>query len=254
MRFPGKIFRKASPAVAVSESFAKNLSAIQKILGYKFTEPHLLERALTHSSFASQNNIRYSYERLEFLGDAVLQLVVSDYLFKNHLHLNEGTLTKYRTILVNGSYLAECANRLDLGRWILLSDSSRRGGQRDNESIMADVIESLIAAIYMDGGYEPAANWVKSHVIAGKADYAAELQSFNYKGQLAEKCQRLKMGNPTFEVTKTTGPDHDPIYMIQVNIDGLMVGFGEGRNKKEASQQASEDTLKNWDIFFAETR
>ncbi len=249
MGFLGKIFRRKEK-VKVSETLAKNLSAIEKILGYSFKKPHLLERALTHSSFASQNNIRYSYERLEFLGDAVLQLVVSDYLFKTHLHLNEGTLTKYRTILVNGSYLAECATRLDLGRWILLSKSSRRGGKRDNDSIMADVIESLIAAIYIDGGYEPAARWVKTHVIAGKPDYAEELGSFNHKGQLAEKCQRLKMGNPVYEVTKTTGPDHDPFYMIQVSIDGSIVGFGEGRNKKEASQHASEDTLKNWDVFF----
>ncbi len=250
MKFLGNIFRKAAPKLSISETFASNLSAIEKTLGYSFSEPHLLERALTHSSFASQNNISYSYERLEFLGDAVLQLVVSDVLFKTHPHLNEGTLTKYRTILVNGSYLAECANRLDLGRWILLSDSSRRSGQRDNDSIMADVTESLIAAIYIDGGYEPAARWVKAHVIAGKPDYAEELQSFNYKGQLAEKCQRLKLGNPKFEVTKTTGPDHDPIYMIEVSIDGTVVGFGEGRNKKEASQHASEDSLKNWEIHF----
>lgn len=252
MKILGKFFRKKGMKPVISDHFAKNLSAIEKSLGYSFSNPHLLERALTHSSFASQNNIRYSYERLEFLGDAVLQLVVSDYLFKTHLHLNEGTLTKYRTILVNGNYLSECANRLELGPWILLSESSRRSGQSDNDSIMADVIESLIAAIYMDGGYGPASHWVKTHVIAGKPDYASELQSFNYKGQLAEKCQRLKMGNPTFEVTKTTGPDHDPIYMIQVSIDGTVVGFGEGRNKKEASQQASEDTLKNWDVFFPE--
>lgn len=251
MGFLGKIFAKREQKPAVSDDFSKKLGSIEKVLGYAFQEPHLLERALTHSSFASQNNIRYSYERLEFLGDAVLQLVVSDYLFKTHLHLNEGTLTKYRTILVNGSYLSECANRLDLGRWILLSDSSRRGGQRDNDSIMADVMESLIAAMYLDGGLEPASKWIKKHVIDEKPDYAEELQSFNYKGQLAEKCQRFKMGNPIFEVTKTTGPDHDPIYMIQVSIDGTVVGFGEGRNKKEASQHASEDTLKNWDVFFS---
>ena len=102
----------------------------------------------------------------------------------------------------------------------------------------------------MDGGYQAAAKWVKKHVIDGRPDYANELQSFNYKGQLAEKCQRLKLGNPVYEVTKTIGPDHDPQYMIQVSIDGKVVGFGEGKNKKEASQHASEDTLKNWDIHF----
>lgn len=254
MKILGKLFRKKDAVPVISDHFAKDRATIEKTLGYKFQKPHLLERALTHSSFASQNNISFSYERLEFLGDAVLQLVVSDYLFKTHLHLNEGTLTKYRTILVNGKYLAQCANRLDLGKWIMLSDTSSRGGQRDNDSILADVTESLIAAIYMDSGYEQAARWVKEHVISGKPDYASELQSFNYKGQLAEKCQRLKMGNPSFEVTKTTGPDHDPIYMIQVTIDGTVVGFGEGPNKKEASQHASEDTLKNWDVFFPDKR
>lgn len=250
MNLLGKIFRKTAEGPQVSESFLKNLRSIEKTIDYTFKQPYLLEKALTHSSFASQNNIPYSYERLEFLGDAVLQLVVSHDLFKTHLHLNEGTLTKYRTILVNGSYLAECASKLDLGKWILLSDSSRQSGQRDNDSIMADVVESLIAAIYMDGGYEPAAAWVKRHVIEGKPEYAAEIHSYNHKGQLAEKCQRLKMANPVFEVTKTIGPDHDPIYMIQVSIDGKAVGFGEGRNKKEASQHASEDTLKNWEIHF----
>jgi len=246
------IFRKKHQGPQISESIARELSAIEATLGYSFKNPHLLERALTHSSYASQNNIDYSYERLEFLGDAVLQLIVSDFLFKTHRHLNEGTLTKYRTILVNGSYLAECANRLDLGRWIRMSKSSRRGGQRDNDSIMADVSESLIAAIYLDGGYAPATAWVMNHVIAEKPDYADELQSFNHKGQLAEKCQRLKLGNPGYEVTKTTGPDHDPLYLIQVSINGKVVGFGEGHNKKEASQNASADTLKNWDIHFKE--
>lgn len=250
MSLLGKFFGKKIETIPVSSSLSKDLSSIQKTLGYTFIQPHLLERALTHSSFASQNNIQYSYERLEFLGDAVLQLVVSDYLFKTHSHLNEGTLTKYRTILVNGAYLKECAIRLDLSRWILLSDSSKQSGQRDNESILADVIESLIAAIYLDGGYRQAAEWVKQHVIDGKPDYADELRTFNYKGQLAEKCQQLKLGNPVYEVTKTVGPDHDPLYMIQVAIDGKVVGFGEGKNKKEASQQASEDTLKNWDIHF----
>lgn len=250
MSLLGKFFGTKKETIPVSSSLSKDLADIQKALGYTFKEPHLLERALTHSSFASQNNIQYSYERLEFLGDAVLQLVVSDYLFKTHTHLNEGTLTKYRTILVNGAYLKECATRLELSQWILLSDSSKQSGQRDNESILADVIESLIAAIYMDGGYRQAAKWVKRHVIEGKPDYAEELRSFNHKGQLAEKCQRLKLGNPVYEVTKTVGPDHDPVYMIQVAIDGKVVGFGEGRNKKEASQHASEDTLKNWDIHF----
>ena len=246
----GKFFGNRVEQLPISDAFKKDLPAIEKVLGYSFKSPHFLERALTHSSFASQNNIQFSYERLEFLGDAVLQLVVSDYLFKTHTHLNEGTLTKYRTILVNGAYLKECATRLDLAQWILLSESSKQSGQRDNESILADVIESLIAAIYMDGGYRAAAKWVKKHVIDGRPDYANELQSFNHKGQLAEKCQRLKLGNPVYEVTKTVGPDHDPVYMIQVSIDGKIVGFGEGRNKKEASQHASEDTLKNWEIHF----
>jgi ribonuclease-3 len=251
MGFLRKLLKPSSLSQPVSEEFRKKRADIEKVLGYKFNEPHLLERALTHSSFASENNKEYSYERLEFLGDAVLQLVVSSYLFKKHPHLNEGTLTKYRTILVNGAYLSECASRLGLGNWIMMSDSSKRGGQTENDSIMADVIESLIAAIYKDGGYRKAAPWVMEHIIAGKPDYSEELQSFNHKGQLAEKCQRLKLGNPVYEVTKTTGPDHDPIYLIQVSIDGTVVGFGEGRNKKEASQRASEDSLKNWDIHFS---
>ncbi|MCF7802474.1 MAG: ribonuclease III [Candidatus Marinimicrobia bacterium] len=225
--------------------------ALQDAIGYRFKNLFLLEKALTHTSYAASQERAFSYERLEFLGDAVLELVVSEFLFQKHRDLNEGTLTKYRTILVNTQHLADQARELSLGQWILTAKSlNYHDKPAISSGILADVMEALIAAIYMDGGLEAATNFVKCFIITDQSTYVDELQSFNYKGQLIERCQRNNMGTPEYEITKTTGPDHEPSYIMQVVINGEVLGFGEGHSKKEASQMAAEDALKNWDTFF----
>lgn len=236
----------------ISAEFADELAHLESEIGYRFTNPNLLERALTHASYSAEKDLPFSYERLEFLGDAVLQLTVSEYLFKQHPHLNEGTLTKYRTILVNGSYLAECARGIGVQSWVRHSTATRGQRSRESDSIMADVVEAIIGALYIDGGLDSASRWIHSEIISRKPNYADELKQFNHKGQLAERCQRLHLGTPEYEITNTTGPDHDRCYTVQVVINGRVAGFGEGHSKKEASQRASEDTLNNWDAIFPE--
>lgn len=230
--------------------FLSLAAEVQRQLGYTFKDLHLLQKALTHASFSAMRDLPYSYERLEFLGDAVLQLTVTEHLFKTHPHLNEGTLTKYRTILVNGSYLADCAESMRMEEWIRMTRSAKAPRNRENDSIMADVVEAVIGALYLDGGLEVAQDWILREIVARKPDYADDLQNFNFKGQLAERCQRLRLGNPDYEITHTEGPDHDRWYTVQVIISGKPAGFGEGHSKKEASQRASEDTLNNWDLLF----
>ncbi len=245
-----RISRSFKKQSSISPEFAADLNRLESEIGYHFKNPNLLERALTHSSYSAQKELPFSYERLEFLGDAVLQLTVSEYLFKQHPHLNEGTLTKYRTILVNGNYLAECAEAIGVHNWVRHSTGSKGQRSRESDSIMSDVVEAIIGALYLDGSLAAASEWIHREIISRKPDYADDLKNFNFKGQLAERCQRLHLGNPEFEITNTEGPDHDRWYTVQVVISGRVAGFGEGHSKKEASQKASEDSLNNWDAIF----
>ncbi len=234
-----------------SPEFIHIVPKIETAIDYHFQNRFLLEKALTHTSYAVSQERAYSYERLEFLGDAVLELVVSDYLFQKHTDLNEGTLTKYRTILVNTHHLADRAREVGLGNWVLTAKSlSNHNKPVDSNSILADVMEAVIAAVYMDGGLESATRLIQRFIITDRPTYIDELQSFNYKGQLIERCQRHNLGTPEYEITKTSGPDHEPLYIMQVIINGEVAGFGEGKSKKEASQLAAEDALKNWDALF----
>ena len=239
----------------VSPEFTAIATEIEAAIQYRFKDRFLLEKALTHTSYAVSQERAYSYERLEFLGDAVLELVVSDHLFQHHPDLNEGTLTKYRTILVNTKNLADRARDLGFRNWILTAKSMGNGDNPiDSSSILADVMEAVIAAVYMDGGLSAATRLIQHFIITDHPTYIDELQSFNYKGQLIERCQRLSLGTPEYEITKTSGPDHEPLYIMQVLINGEVAGFGEGRNKKEASQLAAEDALKNWDALFGQNQ
>jgi len=248
---PTPVLSAAPHSPPANPDLLRSAPELQTAIGYQFSDLFLLEKALTHTSYAASQERAYSYERLEFLGDAVLELVVSSYLFQKHADLNEGTLTKFRTMLVNTLHLADRGKDLQIGKWILTAKSVSNSTQIiTSNSILADVMESLIAAIYMDGGLAAATQFIQRFVITDHPTYIDELQSFNFKGQLIERCQRDNLGTPEYEITKTTGPDHEPSYIMQVVVNGDVVGFGEGRSKKEASQLAAEDALKNWDALF----
>lgn len=210
-------------------------------LGYTFTEPALLRLALTHRSVSSDDPSRNDNERLEFLGDAVLQLVVTDLLYDAYPHLAEGQMAKVRAAVVSRGTLSEIAAVLDLGSHIELSPSEEATGGREKDSILADGVEAVIGAIYLDGGLEPA----RSMILRLWSDSVAERSKSpgvkDYKTRLQELVAREGQ-RPVYRV-RGAGPDHSRKFMAVVSVNGTDYGTGEGRSKKQAEQAAAEVAL-----------
>lgn len=218
-----------------------DLKELERRLGISFNQPDHLRAALVHRSFVAEHASASHNERMEFLGDAVLQLVVTVYLFDNHPDLSEGEMAKVRAGLVNGVELAEIAREIVLGDHLVLGRGEEASGGRQKESILADAMEAMIAAIYLDHGMEGArdfilgrwADRIEARVAApGKRDYKTRLQE-----DLARDGLR-----PRYRVADQ-GPDHDKIFTATVEIDGDIVGEGSGRSKKEAEQSAAKRAL-----------
>jgi ribonuclease-3 len=202
-------------------------------------DPELLDRALTHRSYAYERGGLPTNERLEFLGDAVLGLVVTEHLFVSYPDLSEGQLAKLRAAVVNSRALADIARELDLGAVIHLGRGEESTGGRDKSSILADTLEALIGAVYVAHGMEAAARTVHmlfDPIIAASAELGAGL---DWKTSLQELTATAELGVPEYHVTET-GPDHEKTFAAQVLIAGVSRGAGSGRSKKEAEQQAAE--------------
>lgn len=211
-------------------------------IGYYFQDRNLLRQALTHSSFANEQRInrRKDYERLEFLGDAVLELVSSEFLFQHYPDLSEGNLTKKRSTLVCGTSLAFCARDLELERYILLGKGEEATGGRGRESIISDVMEALIGGIYLDGGYEPAAAFIHCFILS---DLENKQLFYDSKTLLQEYVQRDSRTSLHYEVVNESGPDHAKEFVIEAVINGRVAGRGTGKTKKAAEQQAAYEAL-----------
>lgn len=210
-------------------------------LGYTFEEPALLRLALTHRSVSSDDPSRNDNERLEFLGDAVLQLVVTVLLYEDYPQLAEGQMAKVRAAVVARSTLAEIARQLDVGTYIELSPSEEATGGRAKDSILADAMEALIGAVYLDGGPEPARNVVLAFWRVRVAERARQPGVKDYKTRLQELTARTGR-RPVYEV-EGTGPDHDRRFTAVVSVDGTEYGAGGGRSKKQAEQEAARVAL-----------
>lgn len=219
-------------------------AALEAELGHRFIRPERLATAITHSSAAPDgpNN-----EPLEFLGDAVLTLAVSDLLMARFPEAREGELSKMRAALVNAGALADKARRLDLGRWLNLGKSEEKSGGRDKESLLADAYEAVLGAVYLDAGYEAARRVAEMHFAAEirAADRAVHLTVAlrDYKTQLQEVTQRLFRTTPVYTVVEEHGPDHDKEFVLEIVIDGRPYGRGSGRTKKMAEQMAAMEAL-----------
>lgn len=214
---------------------------IESALGYCFQNKDLLKKALSHRSSVENDP---SNERLEYLGDAVLGLVVSEFLFRRFSDLNEGHLTKMKASLVNEAVLSKVACNLNLGQFIYLSKEEEKSGGRTKPSIIADAAEAILGAIYLDGGLPAAQKAV--HVIFLR-DFQGLLNdeaTYNYKGELLEIMQGSGKGTPRYEVSRESGPDHEKLFMISVLVDGKILGEGEGSTKKEAEQKAARMALE----------
>lgn len=213
-------------------------SELEKVIGYKFNDVHLLERALTHSS----TNDDYNYQRLEFLGDRVLGLAIADALFHEFRGENEGGLAKRHTALVQGRTCAIIGQVYNLGDFVILSQSERESGGHLNENIIADVVESLLGAIYIDGGYEAAQKVIlklwKNNI------QTLETAPQDSKTELQEWVQARGLDLPLYEVVEKSGPDHAPVFLIRVSVDGEGYVEAEGTSRRQAEKTAARLMLK----------
>lgn len=211
---------------------------LEKIIGYKFKDRHLLERALTHSS----TNDAYNYQRLEFLGDRVLGLVMADALFTEFRGENEGGLAKRHTVLVQGATCAVIGQAHNIGDFVILSDSERISGGNLNENIIADVVESLLGAIYRDGGYEAAQKVILK--LWGDNIKTLEDAPQDPKTELQEWVQARGMDLPLYEVAEKSGPDHAPIFLMRLTVEGQEAVEAEGPSRRQAEKTAARLMLK----------
>lgn len=215
-----------------------------KALEYDFKNIQYLKTALTHSSYANERKGEVvCNERQEFLGDSVLSIIVSDYIFKHCPELPEGELTKLRASLVCEKTLAVYARSINLGKYLLLSRGESKNGGRTRPSILADAFESVIAAIYLDGGMESARKFVLRFVVNDIKNH--KTKNFNdYKTKLQEIVQKNPEEKITYVLTGESGPDHDKHFTVEVHLNSNVVGKGGGRSKKEAEQQAAREALE----------
>ena len=221
------------------------MTDLQNKIGYQFKNPALLNEALTHSSYANEHktqHIKYN-ERLEFLGDSVLSVVVSDYIYKNCPELPEGELTKLRASLVCEKSLYEFAKKIDLGNYLILSKGERNNGGADRPSILSDAFEALIAAIYIDGGIAPASKHILNFVIPAIKN-SKKKKINDYKTTLQEIIQKNPGEKLEYVLVKESGPDHNKHFVVEVHLNSNVIGKGGGRSKKEAEQQAAREALE----------
>ena len=219
------------------------MESLEKRLGYHFRRPELLSEALSHSSYANEHRGSLgSNERLEFLGDSVLGFVSAEYLFQRHKDLPEGDLTRMRAALVCEQSLYEVAKELELGSCLKLGRGEESGGGRERQSILADAVEAVFAAVYLDGGIEPARELI-IRVLLSRGPAAEERK--DYKTTLQEVVQRRSGQVLTYHMVSQSGPDHNKTFLFEVRLNGRNVGQGSGRSKKEAEQAAAKDALEH---------
>lgn len=216
-------------------------------IGYEFKNRALLEEALTHSSYANEKKIR-SNERLEFLGDSVLSIIISDYIFRKKDGVNEGDLTKYRAILVCEQSLAEVAKKISLGSLIKLGHGEEMTGGRKRASIVSDAFEAVLASIYLDGGMEAARPWLLNLMTDSIEETLKGMHYEDYKTMLQELVQKGETGKVTYSLVSESGLDHNKVFEMEVMVDGIPQARGKGQSKKEAERRAARiayDKLKN---------
>ena len=221
------------------------MEELEKKLGYSFQDRALLETALNHSSYANENRAAglESNERLEFLGDSVLGQIVASYLFLTYPKMPEGQMTRLRAELVCEQSLHTVAQKLELGRYIKLGRGEEHTGGRQRDSILADAVEAVIAAMYLDGGMEVAKRFIDTYILSGFE--AEEIHTVtDYKTALQEHVQRKAGQTLAYELVSETGPDHRKTFTMRVALNDSPIGEGSGRTKKEAEQNAAKAGLE----------
>lgn len=232
----------------VSPEHNERIATLERIINISINDPFLYIKALQHRSILADDSFSASdsYERLEFLGDAVLDLIVTEIIFDEFPEENEGFLTKLRAKLVKGDTLAEYARHLKLSELLVLGERARGQGIEFSKSVLSDVFEALIAAIYLDKGYKDAAYFVQS-IIGKYVDFESIIDALdNYKSLLLEYAQAHKYSIPRYEVFSESGPGHDKTFEVKVIVDDKEMGRGKGKSKKEAEQRAARIALQTF--------
>lgn len=217
---------------------------LEAAIGYRFKNITLLQNALTHSSYANErwHNSLLSNERLEFLGDAILGMTVAKYLYQTFPDRPEGELTRMRADMVCEQTLAKVAAKIDLGRHLLLGNGEEQGGGRNRNSILADAVESVIAASFLDGGMEAAQQFIDRFILVEVP--VQKLHNADYKTALQELVQQRKNQVLSYALVGESGPDHDKKFEVEVSLNGKVVGIGSGSSKKRAEQDAARMALE----------
>lgn len=216
------------------------IEALEKKIGIKFKNRKIVEEALTHKSYAMETGNGPFNERMEFLGDSILNTAITDLLFKRYPEEDEGKLSKYKSLLVSKASLVRWGRELKVGAYVRLSESEEATGGRDRESILANAMEALIGAIFLDQGFEKARAFV-----VDKFSQKKRIIETDYKSKLQEIIQKKYGMPPTYVVVDEEGPDHDKTFHIQVVVKKKALGQGVGKSKKESEQNAAREALKN---------
>ncbi|MBQ9337002.1 MAG: ribonuclease III [Lentisphaeria bacterium] len=222
---------------------SEELSVLQRAIGYEFHQPQLLLEAMTHKSYAAERNVKYDNQRLEFFGDAVVELVLTKHLYFRYPALQEGDLTKIRSALVNQDSLAQFARSIQLGAYLRFGQGEidANGGERD--STVSDAFEALAGAIYLDGGYEAAEKFILEIFHRNIEDPLSLLATINPKGVLQEYSQAEFSRTPVYKTVRVTGPQHNPSFEVAVFLGEELLGQGTAQSRKNAEQAAAAAAL-----------
>jgi ribonuclease-3 len=225
----------------------ERLAELERILDHRFGNRSLLIASLVHRSYYagadSYTSLR-SNERMEFLGDSVLSLVVNDYLYHHYPERSEGELTKMKSVVVSKQVLAHLAKKIDLGSFVLVSDNAQKAGVSTMHSVLSDTLEAVFGAVFIDGGFEAARHTILKVLPDNLGDVVYQADAINYKSLLQEYIQALHKVPPRYRVHSTTGPDHDKQFSVEVVVKGNILGQGSGKTKKHAEQEAAREAYR----------
>jgi ribonuclease-3 len=223
-----------------------DITKLEKVINYTFRKKKNLLLALTHSSYANENKSEklVCNERLEFLGDTVLNMIISESIYFKYPNLSEGEMTKYRANVVREASLVKCAENINIGEYLLLGKGEENTGGRARTSILSDAVEALIGAIYLDGGIDNAREFILYQMGKFVEDSIRGTIFMDYKTQLQEIVQKNNEQKIIYEIIHESGPDHKKVFVSQVKLDEKVLGTGKGRTKKEAEQMAAKSSVK----------
>lgn len=224
----------------------ENLADLEKIIGVEFKDKGLIILAFVHKSYVNEHPEQNEYnERLEFLGDAVLELAVTDFLYRKYPSEPEGKLTNWRSALVKGKNLAKMSTELQLGQFLLLSKGEEQSGGREKEYILANTMEALIGAIYLDQGYDTANDFIMRHITAYLQEIIEQGLHIDAKSRVQEMAQDKINVTPRYQLISESGPDHDKTFVMGIYFGEELAGKGEGRSKQDSEQAAAQIALEN---------